>query len=320
MTGALYGERGFYRRGGGPSAHFRTSAHAGPGFADAFLELVGRVDAALGGPATFDLIDVGAGRGELLADVLGRADRSLVDRLRPVAVELADRPASLDPRIGWQSTIPDAVVGLLLATEWLDNVPIDIAVRDGGRWRYRLVDAAGTEAVDGLLSPADAAWRRQWWPVGDRAEIGRPRDEAWADAVGSVMRGLATTVDYGHRRDARPAFGTLTGYRDGREVRPVPDGTCDLTAHVATDAVAAAGANVAGQPPWVATQAEALRRLGVAGRRPPLAQAHDDPAGYLRALAAASAAAELTDPAGLGGHLWLVQPVAIDLAMLKLAG
>jgi hypothetical protein len=49
----------------------------------------------------------------------------------------------------------------------------------------------------------------------------------------------------------------------------------------------------------------------VDGTRPPLALASTDPAGYLRALAAASAAAELTDPAGLGAHHWLLQPIAL---------
>jgi hypothetical protein len=52
-----------------------------------------------------------------------------------------------------------------------------------------------------------------------------------------------------------------------------------------------------------------LRRLGVDGRRPPLELAPSDPGGYVRALAAASQAAELTDPAGLGGHYWVAQPV-----------
>jgi hypothetical protein len=32
-------------------------------------------------------------------------------------------------------------------------------------------------------------------------------------------------------------------------------------------------------------------------------------------LGAASTAAELTDPAGLGGHLWLLQPVAVDVVI-----
>ncbi|NEB77546.1 hypothetical protein G3I40_20315, partial [Streptomyces sp. SID14478] len=53
-----------------------------------------------------------------------------------------------------------------------------------------------------------------------------------------VERGLAVAVDYAHARGTRPPFGTLTGFRAGRETAPVPDGTCDLTAHVALDACA----------------------------------------------------------------------------------
>ncbi|MEG3637531.1 SAM-dependent methyltransferase, partial [Micromonospora palythoicola] len=142
-----------------------------------------------------------------------------------------------------------------------------------------------------------------------RAEIGRTRDEAWADAVGRVDRGLALAVDYGHLRAERPIDGTLTGYRAGRQVPPVPDGSCDVTAHVAVDSVAAAGERVARCAYVLTSQREALRALGADGGRPPLSLAASDPAGYLRALATASAAAELTDPAGLGGHWWLWQPV-----------
>jgi hypothetical protein len=43
--------------------------------------------------------------------------------------------------------------------------------------------------------------------------------------------------------------------------------------------------------------------------------ARTDPAGYLRALAAAGAAAELIDPAGLGGHWWLLHSIGVHLAM-----
>jgi hypothetical protein len=60
------------------------------------------------------------------------------------------------------------------------------------------------------------------------------------------------------------------------------------------------------------SQREALEALGAAAGRPPLALASTDPAGYVRALAAASAVAELTDPGGLGGHWWLLQPVGVE--------
>ena len=61
------------------------------------------------------------------------------------------------------------------------------------------------------------------------------------------------------------------------------------------------------------TQRQALRALGVTGRRPPLAQAGEDPVGYARALGRASGEAELIDADGLGGFGWLVQAVGLDL-------
>jgi hypothetical protein len=55
------------------------------------------------------------------------------------------------------------------------------------------------------------------------------------------------------------------------------------------------------------TQRQALQNLGVSGARPSLDLARTDSRAYLRALARAGEAAELTDPAGLGGFGWLIQ-------------
>jgi SAM-dependent MidA family methyltransferase len=254
-------------------------------------------------------VDIGAGRGELLKALAAVLPTELAARTRLTAVELAPRPDALPSRIEWQPEPPPAVVGLLLATEWLDNVPLDVVAGDPPR--YLNVD--GT--LDAPLSAGDARWLAEWWPLpeypGARAEIGVPRDAAWAAAVSTVERGLALAVDYGHVRDRRPLTGTLTAFRGGREAEPRPDGSYDLTAHVAFDSVAAAGAAVAGRPPVLRTQRDALRAFGVTGERPPLSDAYTDPAGYLRALAAAGSEAELIDPAGLGGHWWLLQPVGL---------
>ncbi|MCB5911245.1 SAM-dependent methyltransferase [Streptomyces pinistramenti] len=354
---ALYGPDGFYTRPGGPgpAGHFRTSVHASPLYAGAVAGLLRRVDAALGHPDELALVDVGAGRGELLTGVLDAlADRTrptrtrpnpqtnpqtsasgtapsppaatphtpnppapLHTRLRPCAVERAGRPDGLDPRIGWLAELPapGSLSGLLFANEWLDNVPVDVVEADqDGVPRRVLVGADGTERLGGPVDGADAEWLARWWPglapepgrdspsPGLRAEVGRPRDAAWARAVRTLHAGLAVTADYAHHRDARPLFGTLTGFRAGREVSPVPDGGCDITAHVALDACAGPAAGLL-------TQREALRALGVTGRRPPLTLASADPAAYVRALATAGEAAELTDPSGLGGFGWLVEPV-----------
>ncbi|MFF8603265.1 SAM-dependent methyltransferase [Streptomyces sp. NPDC015232] len=309
MERALYGPGGFFLRPEGPAGHFRTSVHASPLFAGAVARLLARVADELGTdePA---LVDVGAGRGELLTGVLAAAPAGL--RIRAYGVERAARPAGLDPRITWTDRVPAGARGLLFANEWLDNVPVDVAEADeDGTVRYVEVDAAGTERLGAPVSGADADWLARWWPLrgpGERAEIGRSRDEAWAAAVGALGAGsTAVAVDYAHLAPARPPFGTLTGFREGREVPPVPDGSRDLTAHVALDACAAAVPDAAATR--LLTQREALHELGVTGTRPPLALAGADPAGYVRALAAAGEAAELTAPGGLGGFRWLVQRV-----------
>ncbi|MGW3242011.1 SAM-dependent methyltransferase [Streptomyces sp. NPDC001070] len=308
---ALYGPGGFFRRER-PAGHFRTSVHASPLFAGAVARLLARVDAELGHPGELALVDVGAGAGELLTGVLDAVPATLRARLLPYGVEKAPRPDGLDPRVTWREEVPRGLRGLLFANEWLDNVPVGVAETDEhGVPRQVLVRASdGAERLGDAVSGEDAAWLRRWWPIegaeaGTRAEIGRWRDSAWAAAVAALEAGLAVAVDYGHMAGARPPYGTLTAFREGRQLSPpVPDGSCDITAHVAMDACAGPGA-------VLRTQREALRDLGVTGARPPLSQAAADPAGYVRALASAGEAAELTDPAGLGGFLWLEQRIPV---------
>jgi SAM-dependent MidA family methyltransferase len=323
MTDGLYGPDGFFTRvvqPGGSGAHFRTSAHASGLFATALLRVVLAADEALGRPHPFDLVDVGAGGGHLLRHLVQLVPTHLARRMRTSAVELAPRPVDLPDGIRWRDRLPrpGSITGVLLATEWLDNVPLDVAEVDRhGQLRYVLVDpSSGAETPGGELSPSDAAWAEQWWAAdpwneGVRVELGGPRDEAWSAAVASLSRGVALTVDYGHMWRERPGSGTLTGFYAGRGASTIPNGSRDITAHVAIDAACAAGEAVAQQPAVLTTQRQALEALGLSGARPPLALASTDPAEYVRALSAASQAAELMDPDGLGGHYWVVQPVGV---------
>jgi SAM-dependent MidA family methyltransferase len=281
MQDALYSPDGFYVRER-PAAHFRTSVTSGPLFASAVRRVAALVDEALGRPDPFDVVDVGTGGGELIA---GLPD--VPDRWRLLGIDVGDP---------W----PDDVEGLLFANEWLDNVPLDVLFDD----RIVEVDAAGEERLGDVADPRLLAWKEQWWPGARRVEVGLARDESWRWAVGRVRRGAAIAVDYGHTRLDRRT--SLTGFRDGRQVAPVPDGSCDLTAHVALDSCAAAtGARVV-------SQREALMQLGVSADRPDRSLANSDPRGYLALLQTAGEAAELLDPRGLGAFGWLVQPVGID--------
>jgi SAM-dependent MidA family methyltransferase len=363
MQAALYGPGGFYARGEPPARHFRTSVHVSPGYAAAVLELLHEVDEGLGWPERIDLVDIGAGQGELLEQVLAAAaepgpggrgrpgrgpsgrgpsgrgaagrrpgglgpadrrlagqrpgDRRLAGRIAACAVEVAPRPAGLDPRIRWERVPPATITGLVIASEWLDNIPLDVVeLTAAGPAVVQVNPATGAERPHGRPGPADLAWVRGWWPLracGERAEVGRTRCTAWAGVIRRIDRGVAVAADYGHLRAARPGCGTLTGYLEGRAVPAVPDGSRDITAHVALDACAEAGEAAGAGETVLTTQRAALRELGLDARRPPLALAASDPEGYALALSRASQAAELTDAAGLGGFGWLAQAVGMSL-------
>ena len=298
MERALYGPGGFYRREV-PYYHFSTSAQA-PVFAEAIARLAEQVDVVLGRPATFDVVDVGAGNGELL----GHLEPLLDERARLTAVERRPRPADLPERVRWETEIPHDVTGLVIACELLDNVPCDVAVIDeSGELRYEEVDEEGDTRPGAPLSDEDAKWLAEWWPInlpGERAEIGLPREAMWRKLTGHLAAGTVLAIDYGHEKSSRPVEGSVTAFLNGRQVRPVPDGSCDITAHVAVDAIPCDQAQ---------RQREALKALGLPIERPQLAQAYRDPTGYAVDLARASAAARLTDPGGLGAHWWMLSTV-----------
>jgi SAM-dependent MidA family methyltransferase len=324
---ALYGAptggspAGFFRRER-PADHFRTSAHVGGCYAGA----VGRLAQAAGAQ---HVVDVGAGDGWLLRHLTESSAG-----LALTAVELAPRPAGLPGAVRWTADLSGALAAgppgpvLVHANEWLDDVPVDVVqVAPDGTPRLVLVDpATGDERLGAPVTTGpDAAWLARWWPLagaapGTRAEVGRPRDVAWAAVVAALAGrrhgGVALAVDYAHAGRRRPAQGSLTGYRHGRQVRPVPDGSCDVTSHVAIDAAAEAGVAAGATSSLLTTQRQALSALGVDATLPDVALARLDPHRYGAALVAANRAAELLDPGGLGGFAWLLQGVGIDVAPL----
>ncbi len=299
---ALYGEGGFYRQVDGPAGHFSTATQGIPQIGEVLaLALLKLMDQE----GLDTIVDMGCGRGELLEHV-----HRLNPQLSCIGVDIIERPRLSEP-IGWIRSpggqrLPDELDNLsntlVFANEWLDVVPCLIAgVDDGGDLREILVDPiSGDERPGEIVSGTDREWCQWFWPTdylvpGDRIEIGEARDIAWDDLLGRLTSGLAVAVDYGHTIDSRPAPGTLTGYREGRQVLPIPDRSCDLTAHVAMDSLT---------HDELIDQRTALRQLGVKGQTPPHDLAKSDPSAYLQGLSAASAAAVLTAKGGFGDFMW----------------
>lgn len=289
---ALYGNGGFYRTQL-PADHFRTSANASAVFADAILALLRRegLDA---------VTDLGAGGGELLTGLHARDPQ-----LTLVGVEMRPRPSALPDAITWTDSRPGPLDGLVIANELLDNIACDVVELDT-QGIARIVEVEPATLRERLGDRVDgevAAWLDRWWPLdkpGQRAEVGLSREAWWADVCDRVGDGVALAIDYGHLASHRPPVGTLTSYRSGRQTALSLDGSHDVTAHVAVDALAAA---VHGT---LATQRNTLRALGTCVVRPPLMLASTDPQRFVSELSAAGDAAELIDASGLGGFWWVL--------------
>ena len=212
MQAALYGPGGFYARGERPAAHFRTSVHTSARYAAAVLTLLGHVDAALGQPAQLDVVDIGAGQGELLGQLLAAAAPPLAERIVPHAVEVAPRPPGLDQRIRWAPAPPSRITGLVIASEWLDNVPLDVAELSPDGPRIVLVNTATGAERSG---PGDRPGRPGLAaPVVAAAPRGRP-GRAGPAALRGVGRGdRPAGPRAGAGRRLRPPAGQPPGGRD----------------------------------------------------------------------------------------------------------
>ena len=266
---AAIGARGFYRSAGGRAEDtFATDVKAGLKVAARICDLAGdRLAALLSEHAAVTVTDVGAGDGTLLTQLMSVLPGPVVEGLRWRVLDVRERPAALDDRIEWitgeaRVTAPGLTrgPGLVVAHEFLDDIPCEVVqIDEDRRRRLVLVRADGREfmgpplddtdacAALGVDSAALAVWCERWWSRREpaaRVEVGTTRDRAWISIAEIVDDGLAIAVDYSHLERDR-SFGvwdggTLSGYRAGRLISPIPDGSCNITAHVAIDACAAA--------------------------------------------------------------------------------
>ena len=273
---AAFGRNGFYRRTVAEE-HFATDVTDGIDVARRLIDLMApELETIVARHGSATVTDAGAGSGLLVRQLAGLLPSSLIEQVAWRAIDIRARPDDLPAAITWfqldirdLGTTVSAVPGVVIAHELLDDIPCDVLeIDDDGARRVVLVDPDnGREELgppltslkaDGILGGAATrvdGWCDAWWPRREpaaRIEVGCARDDVWRTLTDLVPDGLAIAIDYAHTRQDRDAGvwdgGTLVGYHEGRICRPVPDGRCNITAHVALDACAASAEQTGAEP------------------------------------------------------------------------
>ena len=316
-------EHGYYRTriAIGAGGDFTTS----PEISQTFGELIGIWTAvawrAMGAPAQVNLVELGPGRGTMMADMLragrivpgflGAARVHLVESspiLRDVQRQTLAKSAEQVPII-WHETFAVEFAcdqpTILLANEFLDALPVCQLVFTRGEWRRRCVglDTNGEfafvpgEAVVPERLPTDRAPRE-----GDIFEF-HPDFPRIADLLQQLAAKplAALFIDYGH---IASAFGdTLQAVRQHRYASVLEHpGEADLTAHVDFETFRRHCVERKLAVDGPITQAQFLLNLGLAERSQKLmSTARPEEIGLIEA-----GVQRIADPFGMGGRFKVI--------------
>ena len=318
MEAALYDpEDGYYttRASLGFEGDYVTSADLGPAFGRSFARGLADLWLLMGKPATWDLVEAGAGRGILMRDLLGALERERPDAARgarPAIVEVSPRmraqqSLALEGRdLRWASVAHSLapIQGVVFANEVLDAFPVHVLARTAEGVREVFVGEDNGVLVEILRPPstADLRWRiPESVPIGGRWEAS-PAAEGWlASLAAALVSGYVLLIDYGGDESellTRQGTGTIRGFAQHRLIPdPLADpGGHDLTASVDFTAIRRAAEGAGLRFAGAATQRDVLIALGIreAAARPAT------PIDQLRAASRRSAIDALLDPNGLG--------------------
>ncbi|MEO1537268.1 MAG: SAM-dependent methyltransferase [Pseudomonadota bacterium] len=234
-------------------------------------------------PPAFTLVELGPGRGTLMADLL-RATRAVPGFHDALSLHLVETSPTLRaaqtnalplPPTHHSSlaTVPDGPL-FLVANEFFDALPVRQFQRIEDRWRERVVGLKDGALTLGLTDPVPLALlehRLGDTRDGDIVEVSQVAIGI-AQEIGARIAqhgGLALIVDYGGWRSLGDTFQAV---QDHRATDPLAEpGAADLTAHVDFEALGRAAS------PAVTTemipQGVFLERLGITSRAQTLARA-----------------------------------------------
>ena len=270
MEIALYGPYGFYTAGGqaGRRGDFITSPEVGPLFGAVLARALDAWWRELGEPAEFTVVEAGAGPGTLARSIRAAAPECGA-ALRYVAVEVSDgqrgqHPVGVDSR----STMPtEAITGVVIANELLDNLAFRLFVMDGGWREAHVVALPDGSFAEILVVPGDLGTLElpASAPHGARIPVQQAAARWVVAARDTLLAGRLVLIDYAapatRNLAARPWRQWLRTYRghDRGEHYLRIVGEQDITADVAIDQLVA----VLGEPDAVRTQSQFLQHWGI---------------------------------------------------------
>jgi NADH dehydrogenase [ubiquinone] 1 alpha subcomplex assembly factor 7 len=292
----------------GASGDFTTA----PEISQIFGELIGvwllNSWVALGSPTRFAVVELGPGRGTLMADIL-RAVKAVPEFVRGAEVHLVETSPVLrrlqNEKLGevkWHDTVETlpALPSFIIANEFFDALPIRQFENRGGRWFERCVGFGDGKLKMGLVPAASQLGEEGVHEVS-------PVSVAIAEDLGAHIAkfgGMALIIDYGHLKSG--AGDSLQALRRHEFVSVLDSpGEVDVTAHVDFEALAKAFMMGGAELLPMLTQGQFLKAMGLDMRTEKLAaklegQARTD---FL------SASARLAD-ADKMGNLFKVMAVA----------
>jgi len=254
-----------------------------PEVSQMFGELIGAWAAAvwrqMGSPPKINLVELGPGRGTLMADAL-RAANALPAFRSALAVHLVEISPALRARqeqmlagespVRWHDTIESVPDGpaIVIANEFVDALRVHQFVKDTDGWHLRVIgivdDKLGFLVVPGPM-PEDFNNEGPDAPNGAILEL---RDEGPIESLSQrfvQQGGTALIIDYGH---ATLGFGdTLQAVRNHQYADPLADpGEADLTTQVNFGELVVWARRCGAVTSGPLTQGEFLRRLGIVER------------------------------------------------------
>lgn len=257
-----------------------------PEISQVFGELIGIWCVAawqgMGSPSAFHLVELGPGRGTLMADMLraaqlvpafGAAAKVHFVEMSPV-LRAAQRKAV--PQAQWHDQFSDVPEGpaLIVANEFFDALPIRQFERRNGAWGERVIGLEGGELRLGLV-PAPA-FHAAYTGEGDVVEVSEARD-AVAQQIGARLArqpGAALIIDYGHAPSA-PGDTLQAMKRHAYVPLTVSPGDCDVTSHVDFETLGVALKAGGAQVLPLLTQGQFLLAMGLPQRFAKLAATAD---------------------------------------------